>query len=81
MEWSPFFTFLQVGVDAANAMLVVPGKFRSHGHDYRGDMAYFINQAYQFGATPEVVSKANAHLKELEIIRAEKSKSLSANMQ
>lgn len=81
MEWSPFFTFIQVAIDAANAMTVVPGHFRSHGHDYRGDMAYFVNEAYQFGASPAVVKKANDHLVELEVERAKKSKALSANTQ
>ncbi len=81
MEWTPLFTFLQVGIDAANAMTVVPGKFRSHGHDYRGDFAYFVNQAYQFGASPAVVKKVDAHLVELETARAEKSKELAANLQ
>ncbi len=81
MKWSPLFTFLQVAIDAANAMLIVPGKFRSHGHDYRGDMAYFVNQAYQFGATPAVVKKTNDLLVQLELERAKKSKELAANIE
>ena len=39
MEWFPMGTFLQVGVDAMNAMVTVPGNFGSFGHDYRADMA------------------------------------------
>jgi uncharacterized membrane protein len=42
MEWTPIITFSQVAVDAMNAMVVVPGQFRSFGHDYRADTARFV---------------------------------------
>lgn len=81
MEWSPFFTFLQVAIDAANAMRVVPGKFRSHGHDYRKDLPYFINEAYQMGASKDVVKKVYKLLEQLEIDRAEMTKGLAAEIE
>ena len=39
MSWIPINTFWQVMIDAANAMVTVPGEFGSFGHDYRGDTA------------------------------------------
>jgi len=47
MEWTPLLTFIQVGVDAMNAMRVIPGQFKSFGHDYRGDTAAFVQAAYR----------------------------------
>jgi len=80
MEWSPIFTFLQVWIDAGNAMTSVPGKFRSHGHDYRGDMAYFVNEAYQFGVSGRVVENTSQYLEQLELKRAQRSSELSSNI-
>lgn len=57
MEWSPLSTFIQIAIDAGNAMRVIPGEFRSHGHDYRADMAYFVNAAYQLGADKKMIKK------------------------
>ena len=51
MTWTPIMTFLQVLVDAMNAMVVVPGEFKSFGHDYRADTADFVRAAFNF---PEV---------------------------
>jgi uncharacterized membrane protein len=35
MHWRPLITFVQTAMDAANAMVSVPGEFGSFGHDYR----------------------------------------------
>lgn len=48
MRWEPVTTFIQVLVDAMNAMVVVPGEFKSFGHDYRADTADFVRAAYGF---------------------------------
>lgn len=53
MDWIPFVTFWQVAIDAANAMVTVPGEFRSFGHDYRADTARFTRDAYHLPATDE----------------------------
>ena len=53
MDWIPLVTLWQVAVDAANAMVTVPGEFRSFGHDYRGDTARFVRDAFHFPATDE----------------------------
>ncbi len=48
MKWTPLITFTQVLVDAMNAMVVVPGEFKSFGHDYRADTAEFVQAAFEF---------------------------------
>lgn len=48
MKWTPLITFIQVLVDAMNAMVTVPGEYKSFGHDYRGDTAEFVLAAYGF---------------------------------
>jgi uncharacterized membrane protein len=46
MEWVPLITFIQVMIDAMNAMVTVPGEYKSFGHDYRADTADFVQAAY-----------------------------------
>ena len=46
MEWTPLITFIQVMIDAMNAMVTVPGEYKSFGHDYRADTADFVQAAY-----------------------------------
>jgi uncharacterized membrane protein len=46
MRWVPLVTFVQTAMDAANAMVTVPGEFGSFGHDYRADMAAFVRHAF-----------------------------------
>lgn len=53
MDWIPFVTFWQVAIDAANAMVTVPGEFRSFGHDYRADTARFVRDAFHLPVTDE----------------------------
>ncbi len=73
MQWTPLLTFVQVLIDAMNAMRVIPGEFKTFGHDYRGDTAAFVEGAYQF---PPVSSEqlVNVHdaLIDLELERAER---------
>jgi hypothetical protein len=40
-------------IDAMNAMVTVPGEFKSFGHDYRGDTADFVQAAYGFPSTTD----------------------------
>ncbi len=80
MEWSPIITFFQIAIDAANAMRVTPGEFRSHGHDYRADMAYFVNEAYRFGANEQTVQSVNNELVRLELERANRDKQESGSV-
>jgi YihY family inner membrane protein len=53
MRWQPLVTFVQTAMDAANAMVSVPGKFGSFGHDYRADMVRFVQDGYQLPAASE----------------------------
>jgi uncharacterized membrane protein len=57
MDWIPFVTFWQVAIDAANAMVTVPGEFRSFGHDYRADTTRFVRDAYHLPVTDEAAAE------------------------
>lgn len=46
MRWQPVITFIQVLADAMNAMVTVPGEYKSFGHDYRGDTLDFVAAAF-----------------------------------
>jgi len=81
MEWSPLFTFFQLAIDAGNAMRVIPGEFRSHGHDYRADMSFFVNETYQFGASKTLVRKVNDYLVKLELQRFKAAKDSQPSLQ
>jgi uncharacterized membrane protein len=59
MEWAPIITFSQVAVDAMNAMVVIPGQFKSFGHDYRADTARFVGAGFEL---PEVTETQMASL-------------------
>jgi len=75
MQWSPAITLIQTAVDAANAMVTVPGEFGSFGHDYRADMAFFVHRAYDFPpVTDEQLDRVTDTLKRLELERAERIK-------
>jgi uncharacterized membrane protein len=75
IEWSPLLTFVQVAVDAMNAMKVIPGEFKSFGHDYRGDTAAFVHAAYRFPAvTDQQMQNVHEALLQLELERGERIK-------
>lgn len=66
MKWTPVITFTQVIVDAMNAMVTIPGEFKSFGHDYRADTARFVQSAYQL---PEVSEQQMADLHDTLVAR------------
>jgi hypothetical protein len=71
----PLITFIQTAMDAANAMVSVPGKFGSFGHDYRADMAGFVQDAFQLpAATEQQLGRIEETLRSLELERAERIK-------
>jgi hypothetical protein len=75
MDWVPIITFVQIMVDAMNAMVVVPGQFKSFGHDYRADTSDFVHAAYRLAAVTEVQKKAVVStLLRLEVERGERIK-------
>jgi uncharacterized membrane protein len=75
MNWRPLVTFVQTAMDAANAMVSVPGKFGSFGHDYRADMVRFVQDAFQLPtATDAQLASIEQTLQSLELERAERIK-------
>lgn len=75
MSWRPVMTFIQVVVDAMNAMVVVPGEFKSFGHDYRGDTADFVQAAYGFPTVTDTQMEAiHARLTARELDRGRRIK-------
>ncbi|MPZ54073.1 MAG: hypothetical protein GEU79_15300 [Acidimicrobiia bacterium] len=75
MPWSPISTFLQILVDAMNAMVVVPGEFKSFGHDYRADTIDFVQAAFDFPELTDAQTKAlRRTLLDREVDRGERIK-------
>jgi uncharacterized membrane protein len=75
MHWRPLITFVQTAMDAANAMVSVPGRFGSFGHDYRADMVRFVLDAYRLpDATEEQLDRIDQTLRSLELERAQRIK-------
>lgn len=64
---------MQVPIDAANAMVTVPRHFKSFGHDYRGEIARFVLDAFDLpAATPEEIARVEQTLQSLELERTER---------
>jgi uncharacterized membrane protein len=75
MVWTPIVTGIQVMVDAANAMVTVPGHFGSFGHDYRADMARMVYLGLDLPASTEVqIVAVEEALIDLELGRSERIK-------
>jgi uncharacterized membrane protein len=75
MRWQPILTFIQVLADAMNAMVTVPGEFKSFGHDYRGDTLDFVGAAYDFpDISPEQATAVHETLVRRELDRAARIK-------
>jgi uncharacterized membrane protein len=73
MVWTPIVTGIQVMVDAANAMVTVPGHFGSFGHDYRADMARMVYLGLDLPAsTEEQIVAVEEALIDLELGRSER---------
>jgi uncharacterized membrane protein len=73
MRWEPFVTFMSVALDAANAMVMVPGEFGSFGHDYRGDMARFVLDGLDLPrASEEQIESVEKALRTLELERGDR---------
>ena len=75
MQWIPVVTMLQTMIDAANAMVTVPGEFLSFGHDYRADTARMVHAAYHLPpVTDQQMARVEAALRTLELERADRIK-------
>jgi uncharacterized membrane protein len=76
MQWVPLITFVQIMIDAMNAMRTVPGQFKSFGHDYRADTAHFVHAAYRLDpVTDDQMEAVLDTLRQLELERGERIKS------
>ena len=81
MTWSPLVTAIQILVDAANAMVMVPGHFGSFGHDYRADMARFVLNGLGLPhASDDQMDAVEGSLRSLELDRAERIKAEHADV-
>jgi uncharacterized membrane protein len=79
MQWIPIMTFVQTMIDAANAMVTVPGEFRSFGHDYRADTARMVHAAYHLPpVTDEQMANVEQELRALELERSARIKAETA---
>jgi len=75
MTWTPIVTGIQVMIDAANAMVTVPGHFGSFGHDYRADMARMVYLGLDLPASTEAqIVAVEEALIDLEFGRSERIK-------
>jgi uncharacterized membrane protein len=68
-RWSPVVTFLQTLVDMKNSLHIVPGRFESHGHDYRADLARFVRAVYRLDATDVQMAQIEQALRRAELER------------
>jgi len=81
MRWTPIVTMVQTMIDAANAMVTVPGKFLSFGHDYRADTVRMVKAAYHLPeTTDEQVARIEDTLRNLELERAARIKAKDDDM-
>lgn len=61
MRWRPVITFILVVVDAMNAMVSIPGEFKSFGHDYRAETLDFVGAVYDL---PEITGDQSDAVRE-----------------
>jgi len=69
-KWITPTTFFQTLIDMKNAMNVVPGEFDANGHDYRGDLARFVREAWDLDCTDEQLDRIEGALRRYEGLRA-----------
>lgn len=82
MKWVPAITFIQILADAMNAMVTVPGEYKSFGHDYRGDTLDFVHAAYGMPSMTEDQRDAiHATLLAREVDRAARIKAEAETVQ
>jgi uncharacterized membrane protein len=62
-------TFIQTMVDMKNALKPIPGQFVAVGHDYRADIADFVQAVYSYSVTEKQMAAINIALRESDIER------------
>lgn len=64
--WTPYGTFLSVGIDLLNAMNIKPGHFHAFAHDYRSDVRPVVQQVFRFQAKDDQAERIDLALRERE---------------
>jgi hypothetical protein len=72
MRWVPVPVFLQTLVDTKNSARVVPGVYETRAHDYRGELARFMDVVLDSRASEEQMSRIKEALRQLELRRADR---------
>lgn len=70
-RWRTPTTFIHTLIDMKNALKPVPGQFVATGHDYRGDLANFVQAIFKLPATSEQMARVEAALRRNEKQQAE----------
>ena len=68
-KWITPTSFFQTLIDMKNAMNVIPGQFEANGHDYRGDLARFVREAYALECSDEQLERVEGALRRYELLR------------
>jgi uncharacterized membrane protein len=69
MRWVPIVTAVQTVIDMKNAMNVVPGEFVANGHDYRADLARFVQEVYDLPCSDTQLQRVESALRHYEVLR------------
>lgn len=70
-RWRPITTFVHTLIDMKNALKPIPGQFVATGHDYRGDLANFVQIVLGVAATNEQMARLELALRRNEKKQAE----------
>lgn len=75
MRWEPLITFIQIIADAMNATVMIPGEYKSFGHDYRAETLDFVRATYDLPSiTPQQAIAIHERLVSRELDRASRIK-------
>lgn len=69
MQWNSPRTFIHMLVDMKNALKPIPGQFVSVGHDYRADIADFVEAIFKFNITKTQRVSVDKALREADKLR------------
>lgn len=81
MAWRPGITWATALVDTLFATDIKPGDFHSLGHDYRADLGAVVTAAYGLSADDATAARLEAHLRVLEVQRADRIASTTTENQ
>lgn len=70
--WTPYGTFLSVGIDLLNAMNIKPGQFHAFAHDYRSDIRPVVQQVFGLESDADQAERVDQALREREGLWARK---------